>query len=78
MSKMNMEPHIVINGRRIGSHEPVYIVVELSANHDHKFEQAVRFIHVAKDVGADAVKFQRYTPDTMTIRSDPEYFQILK
>ena len=73
-----MEPHIVINGRRIGRHEPVYVVAELSANHNQKYDQAVSLIHAAKDVGADAVKLQTYTPDTMTIRSDTEYFQIPK
>jgi len=71
-----MEPHIVINGRRIGRHEPVYIVAELSANHNQKFEQAVSLIHAAKDVGADAVKLQTYTPDTITIDCDNEYFRI--
>jgi len=76
MSEMNMEPQIEINGRRIGSHEPVYVVAELSANHNHKFEQAVSLIHAAKDAGADAVKLQTYTADTITIDCDNEYFRI--
>ncbi len=71
-----MEPHIVINGRRIGRHEPVYIVAELSANHNQIFEQAVSLIHAAKDAGVDAVKLQTYTPDTITIDCDNEYFRI--
>jgi N-acetylneuraminate synthase len=54
----------------------VYIVAELSANHNHDFDQTVRLIHAAKESGADAVKVQTYTPDTITIRSDREYFQI--
>ncbi len=73
---MNMEPHIVINGRQIGRHEPVYIVAELSANHNQIFEQAVSLIHAAKDAGVDAVKLQTYTPDTITIDCDNEYFRI--
>ena len=62
--------------RRIGWGEPVYIVAELSANHNQDFEQAVALIHAAKEAGADAVKLQTYTPDTLTIPSDKEYFRI--
>ena len=65
-----------IGDRRIGTGRPVYIVAELSANHNHDFGQAVRLIQAAKESGADAVKLQTYTPDTITIRSDREYFQI--
>ncbi len=54
----------------------MYVVAELSANHHQEFEQAVRILHAAKAVGADAVKLQTYTPDTITIRSDREYFRI--
>jgi len=62
--------------RHIGWGEPVYIVAELSANHNQDFEQAVALIHAAKEAGADAVKLQTYTPDTLTIPSDKEYFRI--
>ena len=66
---------------RIGQHlvgpgTPVYIVAELSANHNQSFDQAARIIHAAKAAGADAVKLQTYTPDTITIASDSEYFRI--
>lgn len=71
-----MMPHVVVRDRRIGTGEPVYIVAELSANHNQDFEKAVRMLHAAKEAGADAVKLQTYTPDTMTIRSDKEYFRI--
>jgi pseudaminic acid synthase len=54
----------------------VYIVAEISANHHQEFDQALRLLHAAKAAGADAVKLQTYTPDTITIRSDQEYFQI--
>ncbi len=60
----------------IGPGEPVYVIAELSANHGQDFSQAVRIIEAAKDAGADAVKLQTYTPDTITIRSDREYFRI--
>jgi len=66
--------YIEINGRKIGSIFPAYIVAELSANHNQKFEQAVELIKAARACGADAVKLQTYTPDTMTIQSDrPEF-----
>jgi N-acetylneuraminate synthase len=64
------------NGRQIGPSLPVYIVAELSANHRQDFEQAVQLIHAAKQAGADAVKLQTYTPDTITIESNREYFRI--
>jgi pseudaminic acid synthase len=71
-----MTTSFTIGGRQIGAGQPVYVVAELSANHNHDFEQAVRLIQACKDSGADAVKVQTYTPDTITIRSDQEYFQI--
>ncbi|MBA3768770.1 MAG: pseudaminic acid synthase [Acidobacteria bacterium] len=71
-----MSGYIEINGRRIGSGYPVYVVAELSANHNQDFDQAVKMIEAAKQAGADAVKLQTYTPDTITIRSDKDYFRI--
>jgi N-acetylneuraminate synthase len=65
-----------IRDRQIGTGRPVYVVAELSANHNHDLDQAIRLIQAAKESGADAVKVQTYTPDTITIRSDREYFQI--
>jgi pseudaminic acid synthase len=64
-----------MNNRKIGYGHPVYIVAEMSANHNQDFEQAVKLVH-AKDSGADAIKLQTYTPDTMTIDCDNEYFRI--
>ena len=71
-----MKSFIEINGRRIGPGHPTYIVAEMSGNHNQKFDEAVRIIEVAKDAGADAVKLQTYTPDTLTIDCDNEYFRI--
>ncbi len=55
---------------------PVYVIAEVSANHHQKFDEAVKIIHAARDAGADAVKLQTYTPDTMTIACDRPEFRI--
>lgn len=54
----------------------VYIIAELSANHNHNFENAVQSIKSAKQCGVDAVKLQTYTADTLTIDVDNKYFRI--
>ncbi len=71
-----MTSHIEINGRPIGPGRPVYIIAEMSANHNQDFEQAVNILRASKEAGADAVKLQTYTPDTLTIDSAKPYFQI--
>lgn len=71
-----MNPFIEVNGRSIGFSYAAYIIAEMSANHNRDFDQAVRILHAAKEAGADAVKLQTYTPDTLTIPSDKEYFRI--
>ena len=53
-----------------------FIVAEISANHGQNFNRAVALIKKAKEAGADAVKFQTYTPDTLTINVDNKYFRI--
>ncbi len=73
-----MVNHIIINNRKIGKSEPVYIIAEMSANHNQDFEQAVRIMEAAQEAGADAVKLQTYTPDTITIDCNNQYFQIGK
>ena len=76
---MNYQPpQIEINGRAIGRDQPPYVIAEMSANHNQDYQQAVSLVHAAKDAGADAVKLQTYTPDTMTIDCDNEYFRIGK
>jgi pseudaminic acid synthase len=67
---------LTIGDRLIGVGQPVYVVAELSANHNQDFDRAIRLIEAAKEAGADAVKVQTYTPDTITISSDREFFQI--
>ncbi len=71
-----MEGRFYIGNRMIGSGAPTYVVAELSANHKQNFDQAVRILRAAKEAGADAVKLQTYTADTITLRSDKECFRI--
>lgn len=67
---------ININGRRIGDGAPAYIIAEMSGNHAGDMGRALEMIHVAKEAGADCVKIQTYTPDTMTIDCHNQYFNI--
>lgn len=67
---------IKIGTHLISSTSPTYIVAEISANHNHNFDRAVEIVRAAKQAGADAIKLQTYTPDTLTIDSDREWFQI--
>ena len=67
---------IEINGRQIGAGLPTYIVAEMSANHVQDFAQAAKIVRAAKFAGADAVKLQTYTPDTLTIDCDSPHFRI--
>src|ERR1700676_1456250 len=71
-----MQSAISIDGRAIGPCLPVYIIAELSANHNQQFDEAVRLVHAARDCGADAVKLQTYTADTMTICSQAKHFRV--
>jgi pseudaminic acid synthase len=75
LDEENMK-HIEINGRAIGVDYAPYVIAELSANHNGKFETALRMIEEAKKSGADAVKLQTYKPDTITLNSDSDDFKI--
>lgn len=66
----------MINGTKIGVNQPPYIIAELSANHGGSIEVAKLGIKLAKESGANAVKIQSYTPDTMTIISKKPAFKI--
>jgi pseudaminic acid synthase len=67
---------IEINGHKIGPGFPVYIIAELSANHCQDFDQAINLIKAAKTAGANAVKVQTYTPETLTLQSSKKPFHI--
>jgi pseudaminic acid synthase len=74
---MSLDPrNIAINGRQIGANFSPYIIAELSANHNGKLDIAFKIIEEAKKAGADAVKLQTYRPDTITLDSKGEDFQI--
>lgn len=70
--------YLELNGRQIGPNRPTYVVAEMSANHNQKFDDALSILQAAKDSGADALKLQTYTPDTMTLSSEQKYFQVGK
>lgn len=68
--------YLRIRDRLIGPGQPTYVIAEMSANHNQSLDQALRIVEAAGAAGADAVKVQTYTPDTITIDSDREYFRI--
>lgn len=68
--------NIFIDGNPIGKHTRPYIIAELSANHNGSLDRALETITMAHKAGADAIKLQTYTADTMTIDCDSEAFQI--
>src|SRR5579862_755577 len=67
---------MAINGKPIGNGGPTYVIAELSANHHQQYAQAVELIRAARDAGADAIKLQTYTPDTITIDANTEPFTV--
>ena len=62
--------------RKIGPGEPCFIIAEMSGNHNHSYEKALKIIDAAVEAGVDAIKIQTYTADTLTIDCDKEYFQV--
>jgi len=61
---------------KIKNNNLAFIIAEVSSNHGQDFNRAVEMIQIAKECGADAVKFQCYTPDTITLDCDNKYFQV--
>ncbi len=71
-----MKKFIEIAGRKIGPDFPPYIIAELSANHNGDINRAYQIMEEAKKAGADAIKLQSYTHETITMDCDSEEFQI--
>jgi pseudaminic acid synthase len=71
-----MPVEMKIGESEIGPGRRAYVVAELSANHNQQYDHALRIVEAAKDAGADAIKLQTYTADTMTIASGREFFGI--
>lgn len=71
-----MKPYFKVNERIVGNGFPCYIIAEMSANHAGSIENAKNIICKVKECGADCIKIQTYTPNTITIDCDNEYFNI--
>lgn len=71
-----MNKQIRIGKHLIGPDSPTFVIAEMSANHNMDFDRAVAIMQAAKDAGADAVKIQTYTADTITLDCDAPCFQI--
>lgn len=71
-----MKKEIVIQNYVINENSPTFIIAEMSANHLMDFDRAVAIMQAAKEAGADAIKVQTYTPDTITLDCDDACFQI--
>lgn len=73
-----MKRIISIKKRLIGDDYPCYVIAEMSGNHAGDLNRAIEIIRAAKESGADCIKLQTYTPDTITINCSNEYFQVKK
>ena len=68
--------NIQVKNRLSGVGQPAYVIAEMSANHAGSIERAKEIIYAAKESGADCIKIQTYTPDTLTINCHNKYFHI--
>lgn len=65
-----------IGNKEIGEGKPAFIIAEMSGNHNQSYETAVKMVKAACESGADAIKLQTYTPDTITIDCDKKWFLV--
>ena len=65
-----------IEDRQIGINQPPFIIAEMSGNHNQNIDKAIKLVDAAHQAGADAIKLQTYTPDTITLNDNGEDFQI--
>jgi len=70
------DPVRLADGKAVGRGRPCFVVAELSGNHNGKLERAQALLRAAAEAGADAVKLQTYTADTLTIASAQPWFRI--
>lgn len=73
---MKLHNSFKIANKTIGGDSPTFIIAEMSGNHGHDLQKAKDIIFAAKEAGADAIKLQTYTPDTITLKSDAAHFFI--
>ena len=76
MNNWHAKKNVEINCRTIGIGFPPYIVAEMSGNHNHDLNRALKIVEAAKAAGADAVKLQTYRADTITIDHDSDEFMV--
>jgi pseudaminic acid synthase len=69
-----MTKEITIGNKKISDKQPTFIIAELSGNHHQNYDEAVKLIKAAADAGADAIKLQTYTADTLTLDSKNKWF----
>lgn len=73
---MKLKKNFKIENKVLGEDKPVYIIAEMSANHGNDLQRAIDIIHAAKESGADAIKLQTYTADTLTLNHKSDFFFI--
>ena len=69
---------IKIGKHIIGDNKPCFIIAEMSGNHNMDIKRAIKIVHAAKKSGANAIKIQTYTPDTITLKSNKKDFLLPK
>ena len=72
---MTFKQQFEIDGRLVGEGCPIYIIAEMSANHGNDLNKAIEIIKKAKECGADAIKIQTYTADTLTLNCRKKAFE---